>query len=382
MPSGPKNPIFVMGAQGSGTTLMRLILDSHDDIAMAQETGFARALLATEHIPYVAFGDTWYRRIGLSRDDLERELAQFYDRLFSRFAAQRGATRWGDKTPFHVWYLPLLARVFPDAVFIGMVRHPGAGASSRSRRMGHGWGSSLRQWTRRNTEMLYQGSLLGDRFLVCRYEDLVTRPEPVLRELLEWLDVPWSDRVRTFHDVHRERGTPSQVEGWTLSDEPLDASRVDAWTREMTDERWIQLKRGKVRALARFLGYRPDRPMPQPDWGGASSGVLVDGLGLRRLMEERPGVDWAVRPRPSLPNRPLTIQDLRALKKRAAGARRQPAAVQRVGQRLFGVARRVLLLLPARPRRRLRSVWWTVRLWVRRGQGRPPRAGGGGRPKP
>lgn len=361
-------PIFVLGSQGSGTTLLRLMLDSHDDVAMAQETAFARSVLAIEQIPFYETGTGWHTRIGLSRDELEARIRTFYDGLFGDFAARRGATRWGDKTPAHVWHMELLARVFPDAVFVGMVRHPGAGASSRSRRMGHSFDSSVRQWTRRNTEMLHVGARLGDRFALLRYEDLVTQPEPLLRELLEWLGLPWTDRVLEFHRVHQERGTPTQVEGYTLSDEPVDDRRVGAWAAGMDAARWARLTRRRVRALCRLLGYRPREPRPVTGWRDAADGFLLDGDGLKILLGRYPRVAQAQRPRPALADRPLDHRELPRLHRATADARRRGArAGGRLGVAVGSVGHRVLQRLPVRGRRRVRTVVWSVRDRRRRG---------------
>lgn len=360
--AGSRGPIFVLGAQGSGTTVMRLILDSHDDIAMAQETGFARVLMANEWPPFAAdITAQWYRKLGLTLDEFERELAGFYGHLFSRFAAERGATRWGDKTPLHVWHMELLARVFPDAVFVGMVRHPGAGAHSRTHRMGHSWSGSLAHWRQRNKELFRQGARLGERFVLCRYEDLVADPEPVLRELLDWLGEPWSDQVLDFHEVHRARGTPQQVEGWTHSDEPLDRRRIDAWIESMTPQRWARLRRGKVRVLCEVTGYLPDSAVPQP-WPQGTALLHGDALAARIAAEHR--IDWQKAPRAPLGNRPMTLQDLTEMKRAAAGSARPVSAVQRVERRTKRIGSAVLRRLPAGVRRPVRSSWWKVRSWL------------------
>lgn len=351
-----RGPIFVVGPAGSGTTLMRLILDSHDDIAIAQETGFARALLANEHVPFWEFGAEWYGRLGLGRDDLEKELGAFYGGLFSRFAASQGATRWGDKTPFHLWHLPLLARVFPDAQFIGMARHPGATAHSTRRRMRHPWDDSLRYWARDTVEMLAEGAALGERFVLCRYEDLVTRPEPVLRELFEWLGEPWSDQLLSFHEVHRTRGTAAEVEGATRSDKPIDPSRIGAWAEALDADRFARLRRGRVGRLARLLGYRADRPVPGQSWGTTADSILLTGSQLTRLMSDRPGVDWERRPRPSFANRALRAEELERLRRLAAGGTRPPQALERVAERAGGLGRRVLYRLPPDARARVRRL--------------------------
>ena len=356
MASTSRGPVFVVGAAGSGTTLMRLILDSHDSIAMAQETGLARVLQANEWVPFWEFGGEWYGRIGLTQQELEAELGAFYGGLFARFAAAQGASRWGEKTPFHLWHLGLLARVFPDAVFIGMVRHPGAVAHSTRRRMGHDWRASLRFWVRDNIELVAAGSALGPRLVLCRYEDLLTSPEPVLRELFGWLGEPWSEQVLAFHEVHSRRGTEAEVEGATRSDRPLDASRVSAWTTTMDEERWGRLRHGQVARVSRFLGYRPRQPLPKRGWDAASAGWLVDGDGLALRMRARWGIDWRSRPTPSLVNRPLKEADLARLRARAAGTRSRPQVVDRLAERAGDAGRTALRRLPPDARARVRSL--------------------------
>jgi Sulfotransferase family len=125
-PAPVRGPIFIIGAMGSGSTLLRLILDSHDNIAIARETGFMRAYNAHQFIPFKWSGRNWAKRLGWSRAELDAELGRFYDRIFMRNVERQGKQRWGDKTPYHTWHVDDMARVFPDAVFVGIVRHPGA----------------------------------------------------------------------------------------------------------------------------------------------------------------------------------------------------------------------------------------------------------------
>ena len=320
--------MFVVGPMGSGTTLMRLVLDSHSCLAMAPETGLARLILAHEHVPFWKFGSEWYGRLGLSSEELDAELRAFYGSLYLRFAQRRGAVRWGDKTPFHTWHVPRLARVFPDAVFVGTVRHPGAVALSLKERFGFTWQAGVRHWVRSTTELVYQGSLLGERFLLCRYEDLVVEPEPPLRELFDWLGEPWEERVLAFHEVHRDRGTDAEVEGRTRSDQPMDASRIARWT-EAVDEAERVLLRRQTHALAALLGYDVAVPTPTRSLRAGLPGfrMLATGDDLAELRCRHGGIDWVDRPRPTLENREMLAQDLRALREAAARAdgRRSPA---------------------------------------------------------
>jgi hypothetical protein len=186
-------------------------------------------------------------------------MREFYGGMFERFAAQQGKPRWGDKTPWHAWHLRELARVFPDAVFIAMLRQPGAVATSVSERFRQTWGGAVSHWINTTTEQVQRGIELGDRLLMVRYEDLVTDPETTLREVFDWLDEPWSDRLLEHDKVHTERGTAKRVEGATRSDRPIATDRVAAWVEGRSPEELTVLTT-RTRDLARFYGYDIDDP--------------------------------------------------------------------------------------------------------------------------
>ena len=252
-------PIFIIGPMGSGTTLMRLIVDSHDDIAIAQETSIMRAYLAHRWIPFHRHGGDWYGRLGWSEDELDARMREFYAGMFERFAAEQGKRRWGDKTPWHAWHVRELRRVFPDAVFIAMVRHPGAVSASVSDRFRQSWGGAVTHWINTTTELVQRGIEQGDRLLMVRYEDLVVQPEKTLREVFAWLAEPWSDRLLEHDRVHTERGTARRVEGATRSDKPIATDRIAAWVDDRTP-RQLQVLTERVGDLAGFYGYHLDDP--------------------------------------------------------------------------------------------------------------------------
>ena len=202
---------------GSGTTLLRLIVDSHDDIAIAQETSIMRAYLAHRWIPFHRHGGDWYGRLGFSDDELDERMREFYGGMFERWAASQGKKRWGDKTPWHAWQLREIARLFPDAVVLATVRHPGAVAASVSSRFRLGWGGAVAHWINTETELVQRGRDLGDRFLLVRYEDLVLDPASTLREIFDWLDATVVGPVagaprraqRTRRTARRSRAAPA-----------------------------------------------------------------------------------------------------------------------------------------------------------------------------
>lgn len=348
-------PVFVVGSMRSGSTMLRLMLDSHPRIAIPSETGFMGAAAATHRIPDWTFGDGWYERLGWSSAELDERLRDFYDGLFRRWAAEQGKPRWGEKTPFHTAHMARMAQIFPDAAFVGIVRHPGAVASSLHRKFHYGFAEAVDYWSDTNKEMLTSGIALGDRFALCRYEDLVRRGEQVLRELLCFLGEPWAPEVLHHHEVQREKGAPRAVEGRTITSEPVDASRADAWATTVTPADRGELVR--IAGLAEFLGYDVDGP---PGGGGsaeraASALPVVTGteLAARRITSP---VDLAADGGRGLSLAELGVEEL------AARLARSEAALARArSRRAVRVADAVRRVQHGRSVADLRAAWRMLR---------------------
>lgn len=246
-------PLFVVGSMRSGSTMLRLILDSHPEIAISPETGFMGALLATKTIPNWKNGKDWYRRLDWTDEEFDDRLREFYAGMFERYAAAQGKRRWGEKTPFHTAHMATMARVFPSAVFVGIVRHPGAVAASLRKSFHYTFPDALSYWAATNLDMLRAATDLGPRFMACRYEDLVIEPEQVLRELFSCLGESWSTQVLEHHRVQQDKGTPRVVDGHTITRDPVDAKRAANWTQAVTDADYAALQ--SAAALAGFFGY-------------------------------------------------------------------------------------------------------------------------------
>jgi hypothetical protein len=246
-------PIFVVGSMRSGSTMLRLILDSHPRIAIGPETGFMGALAATKRIPNWKYGAEWYQRLGWSEAELDARLCAFYSGMFARHAAAQGKSRWGEKTPFHTTHMSAMAEVFPSSTFVGIVRHPGAVASSLHKSFHYAFDDALSYWSSTNLDMLRAARSLGTRFALCRYEDLVLEGEPVLRELMHSLGEEFSDNLMQHHVVQRDQGAPRVVDGSTSTRDPIDASRAVRWADD-ADASDLEALRA-VAPLASYFGY-------------------------------------------------------------------------------------------------------------------------------
>jgi hypothetical protein len=299
--AGAERPIFIVGAAGTGSTLLRLMLDSHPRIAIPSETGFLRLAAAHSWVPYWQLGDQWSANLDLDDDALMSELGRFYGGLFSRYAEARGKPRWGEKTPLHVWHLQLAKRMFPDFQVVGIVRHPGAVVTSQRRRFRRTYQRAARSWRRSTRQLLDEAMLLGDQCVVLRYEDLVADPEVVARALLEWLDEPWSDAVLGHHEL---QPSGAVAEGFTAVDRPIDTSRTSEWESYLRGS-----ERRRVLAstapLAGVLGYDITRTMPLGEFGADHAGLLTGTTLRERRATHGAGINWEKRQRPGYADRPL-----------------------------------------------------------------------------
>src|SRR2546423_11787843 len=133
------------------------------------------------------------------------KVLKYFDDVFTRYAEEHGKERWGEKTPLHTWHIGAMKRLFPDSVFVAIARHPGASVASIMRRFEWPLGETVYHYGRYNKEILRNAACHPRRMVVLRYEDLVLRTEPVMRELLAWLGEPWSARVLEHHAIQAER---------------------------------------------------------------------------------------------------------------------------------------------------------------------------------
>lgn len=209
-------PVFVVGMNGSGTTMLADCLGRHPDLymfphefrllpfylrrdlradarsreqarALADEIGRSKPLWHVNgRQPFVL------QEARLSRTDC----ASVIDGVFRSFAEREGKRRWGEKSPMNVLHMELIASAYPRAKFVHIVRDGRDAAQSFHRRFGHVPSETVYRWKRVVREGVRQGHSLGmERYLQIRYEDLTQQPERVLRRVCAFLDMPFDERV-------------------------------------------------------------------------------------------------------------------------------------------------------------------------------------------
>lgn len=223
-----RDPIFILGVPRSGTTLLRILLDSHPNIACGPESPWlARTDISIKNLyQFMAHNQFGFvENFGVNIEQLRQETADYINRLYLAYAANRGKSRWAEKTPDHCLEIPFLAEIFPDAYFIHIVRDGRDVACSTStlseeRR-------SISDWHTNNLLMddgvIVVNSLLNAglrwqvwinkieagikhvrRSCTLRYEDLVASPETEMRRLMEFVGESFSISMLDYSKVKHE----------------------------------------------------------------------------------------------------------------------------------------------------------------------------------
>ena len=114
-------PIFVIGVHRSGTTLLRLVLDSHSRIAVPRESVFLLPL--SEVLKEEAAWQGW-AMLGFEADHVFNKLREFSDYFFDAYSTARGKPRWADKSPQYVDCLDFIDRLYgPACKYLFIYRH-------------------------------------------------------------------------------------------------------------------------------------------------------------------------------------------------------------------------------------------------------------------
>lgn len=194
--------IFVVGCPRSGTTLLSVLLDRHSRLCISPETQFFdEALPLLTRDPKELMLDVLRRWSRLREFGIEPEAvmhllgerdtapADVLDAMLTLYRQSQQKPRCGEKTPQHLFHVPSLLELFPNAKVICIERDGREVALSLN---------AMPWWAPRNLSdaaRLWNHAVevaatfacdYPERFTIVRYEELVTHPERLLRPLMEF----------------------------------------------------------------------------------------------------------------------------------------------------------------------------------------------------
>jgi hypothetical protein len=199
-------PVFLIGAPRSGSTLLARMLGSHPALFAPAEPHLMPPLAhlgfheRVDEAPY----DPVITQQGLrsfvsllpgGEADWLGALRLATDRLYERALAPSGRTLFLDKTPAYALVLDFLTRLYPDARYVVLTRHPIAVWSSYVDSFfdgdctaAHARNPVLERYVPAIARLLRERPV---PLVHVRYERLVAGPEAGLREICAFLGLPY-----------------------------------------------------------------------------------------------------------------------------------------------------------------------------------------------
>jgi Sulfotransferase family len=265
-PEPPPAP-FVCGVTRSGTTLLRLMLDSHPDLAIPGEThwvpklikAFERSKQSGEDAANLAIDHKRWGDFHLDADELRGRIealdpvtaADSIRAFYALYAEREGKIRYGDKTPGYVKEMRRIQRVLPEARFVHIIRD-GRDVSLSHLRMNWGpetYEQSARLWRNRIRKARKVAPSVN-YYMEVRFEDLVADTEGVLRRICDFIDLEFDPVMLDYHEraegrlAEKARELPrknrpnqpaeARLESHRLAKEPPRSDRIGMWRDRMT----------------------------------------------------------------------------------------------------------------------------------------------------
>jgi hypothetical protein len=299
-------PIFIVGFQRSGTTLLRLMLDSHPDIAIPLDTtglwdryehrlpsyGDLAAEAGRRRLVADLLAEDRIRLWGtaLTADQVLRRWTQpgypgLIRAFYECYADLHRKRRWGDKDPGNMTRIEQLNRWFPDARFIHIIRD-GRDACLSQTEQDFGFDNILEcagawreevQWVRR------MGGLLAGRYVELRYEDLVTGPEAVLQRLCRFLGISYDQSMLQYHQRVDSAIPAEKRHIWPLIDKPPQSDHAGRWKSRLSHGERVCFEK-RAGAVLRDLEYEALPRASGAYWSELRSLVGTAWLAVRRRL--------------------------------------------------------------------------------------------------
>lgn len=246
-----KKQIFIIGAQRSGTTLLRLILNAHSQIAVSGEAEFLMSFLKRKYLNHrisgsllktffndcVSLKSSYASFAGFFSQLTQREkltLRDLVDDMFSSYCRSEGKYIWGNKTTSFFRKIDILFDLFPDAKFIHIVRD-GRDVFDSRRKMNPvdsnaavaalDWDYNLYK-----VEKSFR-KILPNNKITIHYEDLLDDPETTIKSVCSLIGVEYEANMLGFYKTSSHYTASQHSE---LIFKPLNKNNKYKWRKNLT----------------------------------------------------------------------------------------------------------------------------------------------------
>jgi hypothetical protein len=217
--------LFVISSPRSGSTMLERMLESHSQILGGPEPHLLTPLAHLgvwdkvdkapyDHVLAAESQKLFVERMPHGEQDYWDACRAYCDVLYGRLLEGSGKRIVLDKTPAYALVLPFIAKVFPDAKYVVLARHPLATFSSYANSFFDGnyltameYNPLLQRYVPAMAAFLRQRDV---PVLHVKYEDLVKDPETWMEKIYAYIGVPFE---RDTIDYGEKERAPAAAKG-------------------------------------------------------------------------------------------------------------------------------------------------------------------------
>lgn len=258
------SPFFIVGTGRNGSTLLSMILNGHSKIFIPNEQ-YALHYAAIRYQLYnfliwrdivkivigefadscntqnwkTDFNNLYKRLYDLPKN--KRSFQKIIDEIVLEHSKQKENpfTIWGDKSVPTIWFLDYVYRIYPKSKYIFLIRdgrdvvssfHRAGketfGDLSKIENAAKNWKNAVKRWN------WLKKRAAKHQLLEIRYETLVTEPEIVIKEVVEFLGLEFEEGMLNFKNVVVERNLFDQIHSGLSK--PINKDHMGAWEEYLT----------------------------------------------------------------------------------------------------------------------------------------------------
>ena len=272
-PAENSSPFFIVGTQRSGTTLLRLMLNAHSKICIPFETDFLTvkrtlgidnhklSLSQVEKVITALRSEPLTKKSGILdnyqfNSEKPTNFSLLFKSIVASYAHQQGKKVWGIKTPGYEYHIDELTDLYPEARFIHLVRDGRAVALSTSNVR---WGrkniiTNAVNWERGNILARKNGNLIKHKYLLVKYEELVTSTEETLAKICAFLGLNFDKNILDYHESANSEMPASSIQWHKSSVSAVNPNKINDWKTKLTKSEKIIFQEVAKAGLEEF-GY-------------------------------------------------------------------------------------------------------------------------------
>ena len=189
--------------------------------------------------------------------EIEQSFTGVFAAMFEYYAEYEGKPRWGEKTPYNIFFLDQILEDFPNAQFVYIYRD---GRDACAEFLDSAFGptniySAARIWKDgQEAALAFRKKLNDDQWFNIKYEELVLEPVDHLRKLCSFLGEEYTEDLMSFHTTSTAKRRGATKDNWALA-YPITDQHVGLYREQLSlrDQKIMSWVAGD---MLRELSYR------------------------------------------------------------------------------------------------------------------------------